>query len=374
MKIVRIEMSALKAKVAGSHLTSTIDISSKESCIIRIFTDDGIFGIGDAQRPESPSAMCYFIKDVFAPLLLGRDPRDIEDLWDSMYKVLRARGRTKGFTIEALSAVDIALWDILGKSLDVPAYRLLGGSCNPTLRAYATEVMLGKPDSERLRDAEAYVEAGFGAFKVAVGINVGDDVAFIKQLRERFGYAVDIAVDANCGLTYNSALRFARSLERFEVMWMEEPIPPEFIDQYAELRRATSTPIAAGESEFTVFGFKDWVSRNALDIVQPDVGRAGGISQLKKISDMSGAHGLEFAPHCGHGSAVTYSATAHVAKSSKNFKIFEMEQLHNPLREHLVLRPMKTEGGRINVPDEPGLGIELDETFAKSCEVLTLNA
>src|SRR5580658_1114770 len=156
MKIVRIEMSALKARVEGSHMTSTVDISSKESCIVRIFTDDGIFGIGDAQRPESPSAMCYLIRDVLAPLLLGRDPRDIEELWSSMYRVLRARGRTKGFTIEALSAVDIALWDILGKSLNAPVYRLLGGSCRATLPAYATEVMLGKPGPERLQDAQGY--------------------------------------------------------------------------------------------------------------------------------------------------------------------------------------------------------------------------
>ncbi len=341
---------------------------------MEITTDEGVTGLGDSQRPESPEALCYFIKDVFCPLLVGKDPSRIESLWSSMYHVLRIRGRTKGVAVEALSALDIALWDIAAKVHKFPVYDLLGGKVRESLDAYATEIMYGKSTEERLADADAYVAKGFKAFKVAAGKDVDEDISFVKLLREKFGYGVKIALDANCALSLKRALLVSHGLERYEILWLEEPLPPEFLDDYVTLRKESYLPIAAGESEFTMFGFKDWISKGALDIVQPDVGRAGGITQLKKIASMSEAFGLEFAPHCGHGSAITYSAAVQVCAAAPNFKIFELEQLDNPMRECLSTRKLDIEkNGSIRVPNLPGIGLQLDRGFVSSHKTLELS-
>ncbi len=206
MKIVQIRATALKSKVKGSHDTSTRSFPSRESCLVEISTDEGIVGIGDSQRPESPEAVCYFIRDVFSPLLLGSDPSQIERLWSSLYHLLRIRGRTKGIAVEALSAVDIALWDIVGKARGAQVCDLIGGKCRDSLEAYATEVMYGKSIDGRLADAEEYVNKGFKAFKVAAGKDVTEDVKFVRALRDKFGYTVRIALDANCALSLKRAL------------------------------------------------------------------------------------------------------------------------------------------------------------------------
>jgi len=224
-----------------------------------------------------------------------------------------------------------------------------------------------------LSDAQEYVKKGFKAFKAAAGKDVTDDIAFIKLLREKFGGEILIGLDANCALSLKRALELSRSLEKYDVMWLEEPLPPEMIEDYVTLCKQTSVPIAAGESEFTMYGFRDWMTRGALDIVQPDVGRAGGITQLKKIASMAEAFGLEFAPHCGHGSAVTYAASVQVCASTPNFKIFEFEQLDNPMREGLALEKIQLdEDGTISVSNSPGIGVDLDHEFMSRHKTLEL--
>ncbi len=373
LKITKINVKALKTKATGAQDTATASITSKESCIVEIHTDDGLVGIGDAQRPESPQAMCYIIKDLFSQILLNSDPSNIEQLWHSMYHIMRTRGRTKGLTIEAMSAVDMALWDLFAKSLRLPIYKVLGGKYNDKIRCYATEIMYGKPNQERLKDAESFVKNGFNAFKVTVGADLDKDAKFIGELRDRFGLDVDIAVDANCALSFKSAVRFAKALERFQLLWLEEPMPPEFLNDYVELRKLSMIPIAAGESEFTVYGFKDWIASHALDIVQPDVGRVGGITQSKKVANMAEAFGLSFAPHIGHGSALVYAATMHLATSSPNFLIFELEQVDNPLRERLLSDRIDLQtNGFLRAPEKPGLGVDLNLDFVKTCQLMEL--
>jgi L-alanine-DL-glutamate epimerase-like enolase superfamily enzyme len=375
MEISGIRLTALRAKITGPQQTAVGSIPSKESCLIEIHTDEGLVGIGDAQRPESPEALCYLIKDLFAPILLGKDPLQIEHLNQEMYRVQRIRGRTKGLTIEAMSAVDIALWDLLGKSLGVPVCKVLGGKLRDKLPVYATEVMYGKPRRERIKQADAFIARGFDSFKLAVGRNIREDLEIIRDLRKKYGSDVKIAVDANCALSYKSALRFSKEIERFDLLWLEEPLPPEQLESYIALRRQVEVPIAAGESEFTIFGFKDWISKGALDLVQPDVGRAGGITQVKKIASLAEAFGVDYAPHCGHGSAIIYAASAQVASTCPNFTILELEQVSNPLREKLTAKRIDlSEKGFLRVSEKPGIGIELDPDFVKRHETMTLTA
>lgn len=373
MKITSIEATALRSS-AETQRTSTQEIKNRQSCIVQIHTDDGLVGIGDAQRPENPEAMCYLVKD-FSQLLIGRDPLEWNILWDLLYSNQRTRGRTKGFTVEAISAIDIAIWDLVSKATRQPIFNLLGGKFHSRLRAYATKVMLGITPEKRLEQAAHFIESGFKAIKVAVGIQLEDDLEFIGQLRDRFGYDLCIALDANCSLSFKRAVWFSRSLEKYDIHWLEEPMPPEYLDDYIDLRRNSSIPIAAGESEFTVFGFKDWISKGALDIIQPDVGRAGGITQLKKIADMAETFDLEFSPHTGHGSALTYAATLQVVASAKNFGMFELEQLDNPIREKLARKRIDIQReGYLEVGDPLGIGVDLDLDFLKSHTTLNLLA
>ena len=370
MLITGVELAALRVPISVEQLISTRRITSRETCLVRIHTDEGIVGVGDSQRPESAEAICSYIRDIYVPLLLGRDPFDRERIFHEAYTTARYRGRVKGVAIEALSAVEIALWDVIGKALRVPIYRLLGGKYRDRLRAYATAVMLGPSQEERLRQFGRFLDAGFTAVKVKAGRNVEEDVEFLRRLREAYGYSVDILVDLNCALTFKTALRFGRAAEKYEVYWIEEPLPPEHLDDYAKLRRALSVMVAAGESEYTVYGFRDWLARGAIDVAQPDVGRAGGIWQVRAIAEMAEAHGIWFAPHTGHGSAIGYAATLHVAAATRNFLIFELEQIENPLREGLLANRVDLqEGGHIAVPEGPGLGIELDEKFVERATI-----
>lgn len=374
MRINKIEISALRSE-AELQKTATQEIRNRQSCVVEIHTDEGLVGIGDAQRPETPESMAFMIRDIFAPLLLGNDPTEWETLWNAMYSNQRSRGRTKGFTIEAMSAIDIALWDLSSKAARTPIYKMLGGKYHEKLRTYATKVMLGRPREQRLKRAIEFVEAGFTAFKVAVGTDPDEDLVFLKELRDQLGFNLDILLDANCSLSYKRALSFARALEKLEIYWLEEPMSPEFLDDYVELRRKSSIPIAAGESEFTVFGFKDWISKGALDIVQPDVGRAGGITQLTKIADMAEAFGVDFAPHTGHGSALTYAATIPVAASAINFSMFELEQLDNPMRERLTKNRLDIQkNGLLDIGEYVGIGVELDQNFLGKNRTLSLTS
>ena len=341
---------------------------TRGSCIVEIETQDGITGWGECYGPSAVAKA--FIDTQFAPRILGRDAFDVEVIWEDLYNRIKDYGTT-GMAISALSGIDIALWDIIGKVTGKPIHKLIGGAHRTEVTAYATGLYFIDMDrlvEEAVEEAQQFAAEGFQAIKMKIGL--GDprlDIRRVAAVREAIGDGVRLMVDANHCFTVPQAIRLGRELEKLDVEWFEEPISPEDIDGYIEVTRALDMAVAGGENAFTRWGFRDLVARKAMDIVQPDVCAAGGISECRKIAALALAHGVECVPHAW-GSAIGVAATLHFLASlpdqPPSFRpmppLLEFEQCENPFRDHLSREPIVQRKGQVQVPTGPGLGIEID--------------
>ena len=344
--------------------------------IVQIYTDEGIVGIGECMTRLAPKALQAIVEDL-APILRGRDPRETEVLWELMYGTMMNRGHTRGFFIEAISGIDVALWDIAGKAQGVPVYHLLGGKQRDRIRAYASSLRFRGLETT-LATARTYLEQGFRAMKIKIGQNPHDptdDLQLVKAIRKEVGDDITLMVDANCGYHGDvaTALRVGRQLEGLNISWFEEPLSPEHIGGYTTLAAALDMPIAAGEAAFTRYDFRDLLVQHAVDIIQPNACRTGGLSEARKIAALSSAFHIPYAPHTGSCSAVALSVALHLATALPHFLTYEYMQSDwskdqpNPLRHELVREPIEvfSDGYMAPPPDKPGLGIELDETILR---------
>lgn len=369
MKIQEIHTIPLSAPLPVSiGRAQNFSYSSKNAALVKIITDEGLIGIGEALTPRGPKSVCAIIEEIIKPGLIGEDPVEIEVLWDRMYHMTRSLGCNKGFMMMAIAAIDIALWDILGKALGMPVYKILGGGFRKNIRGYASSLYFADRSADELvEQAKTFIRDGFTAIKLKIGAGIEQDVENVKVLRKELGDSISLMVDANGGYDRFSAIKIGREFEKYNVFWFEEPISHEDIDGNAEVARALDMPLAAGECEFTRYSFKEILSRNAVDIIQPDVAKAGGFSECRKIACIASAFNIPVAPHCW-GSAVSHIATLHLSAAIPNFLICEMDRLPNPLREELIADPIRFENGYTKVPEAPGLGIELnEEVIRKYC-------
>ncbi len=341
------------------------------SCFVTVRTDEGIIGTGESLAREVPEATAAIIERLLKPVILGRDPRDVEVLWELMYSTLRTRGHSRGYFVEALSGVDIALWDLMGKAERKPVYKLLGGAYETKVKAYASSVLYGKPN-EVVSECLKLVEEGHDQIKVKVGMGEAKDVANLKAIRDAIGYDVAVMVDANSAYSPYQAIRVGRKFERYECFWFEEPVPPDDIDGYVEVARALDIPIAGGESHCLRYDFRDLIARNAIDVAMPDAGRAGGITECRKIATLASAFDKKYSPHVGLSGAGIRSASLHLAASMPRDVFLTYEYYHirgrpNPLSNDVMKKPVERfHAGYVEVPDGPGLGIELNERIAKT--------
>lgn len=332
-----------------------------QTCLVKITADDGTVGWGEAHAPLGPRATKAIVEDVLRPLLIGVDPLAIDFLWERMYGSMRLRGHGCGYQLEALSGVDIALWDLAGKLLDVPVYRLLGGPFRTALPVYASGVP-GTTIEERVASAERFIEAGYSALKVSIGRgNIDADLVGVAALAETVRGRADLLVDAHGAYTADSALYVGRKLQELGVYWFEDPLPPEDIEGYCHLTAALDMAVAAGETECTRWQFESRLSRRAVDVILPDVCRAGGISEGRRIATVASLHNMRWAAHVSMGTSIHVAAAAHLAAASANFLIFEFSSTPNPIGECLLTAPLHPEDGLLRVPDGPGLGITLDD-------------
>jgi D-galactarolactone cycloisomerase len=343
---------------------------TRGSCIVEIETSDGIVGWGECYGPSAVAKA--FIDTQFGPRIIGRDAFDVEVIWEDLYNRIKDYG-TKGMAISALSGIDIALWDIIGKSTGKPIHKLIGGAHRTEVTAYATGLYfidMNRLIEEAVEEAREFAEQGFQAIKMKIGL--GDpklDIRRVAAVREAIGDGVRLMVDANHCFTVPQAIRLGRELEKLDVEWFEEPISPEDIDGYVEVTRALDMAVAGGENEFTRWGFRDLVVRKAMDIVQPDVCAAGGISECRKIATLAMTHGVECVPHAW-GSAIGLAATLHflaaLPDQPPSFRpippMFEFEQCENPFRDLLAKEPIVQVRGKVKIPTGPGLGIEIDRS------------
>jgi L-rhamnonate dehydratase len=341
--------------------------------IVEIFTDDGHVGIGNAALapPITKQVIDLYLK----PLLIGTDPWNIEFLWQHMYRKTMAFGR-KGIGMAAISAVDIALWDLLGKSAKQPVFRLLGGRTKPRIPVYASR-LYSIELSELAAEAKRYKKEGYRAMKLRFGWGPTDGAAgmqhnvdLVKTVRQAVGDGIDVMADAYMGWTLDYAKRMLPLLEPFNLRWLEEPVIPDDIQGYAELKSYARIPIAGGEHEFTQYGFRDLVAARAVDYIQFDTNRVGGITQARKISALAESHSVPVIPHAGQ------MHNYHVVMASLNspmaeyFPIVDVE-VGNELFWYIFEGEPKAKDGFVDLDDNlPGLGLTINEKALAKFEVI----
>ncbi len=371
MKIKKVTCHVVAAPVERPFTSSRGWLyKTRGSCIVEIEADDGTVGWGECYGPSAVAKA--YIETQFAPRILGREVFDVEVIWEDLYNRIKDYGG-KGMASAALSGIDIALWDLMGKSCGKPIHKLIGGAFRTEVTCYATGLYFIDMDrliEEAVEEAQAYVAEGFSAVKMKIGL--GDaklDICRVAAVRDAVGPDVRLMVDANHCMTVPQAIRIGRELEKLDIDWFEEPISPEDIDGYVEVTRALDMAVAGGENEMTRWGFRDLVVRKAMDIVQPDVCAAGGISECRKIATLASAHGVECVPHAW-GSVIGVAATLHFLAALPDQPpslrpvppMFEFEQCENPFRDQLAKTPIVQHRGKIQIPTGAGLGIDIDRS------------
>lgn len=345
-----------------------------QTTIVKVYTDVGVTGIGECISRLAPTATRDIVEAI-KPVLIGRDPRDVDTIWEMLYGIMMNRGHTKGFYIEAISGIDIALWDAVAKHAEVPLYKLLGGLHNDPLECYASSIFFRGLDNS-VKEAQDCVKAGYGAIKIKIGKDPLQDVELVQAIRDAVGSPIRLMVDANCGYDVPTAIRVGKQLEEANVYWFEEPITPDNLDGYRKLSSTLNIPIAAGETEFTRYGFRDLITRGGIGIVQPNVSRTGGFTECKKIAAIASAHHVPYAPHTGSSSLVCLAASLQLAAYLPGFLIYEYMRAdwdvdwENPLRTRLAQEPFEEfEDGYLAVPQKPGIGMELNEETVQEYRV-----
>jgi D-galactarolactone cycloisomerase len=372
MKIVAVKAYPLWTKLEKPFAYSQGWVAKRSSTLVEIVTDAGLCGWGEAfnQGLEPPQISAAAIEHALAPLVLGASPLDTEVLWHRMYHTTRDYGR-KGAVMAAISAVDIALHDLAGQALGVPIHQLLGGAFRQRVQAYATGFyrLTGQGEARRLgEEAIAHADAGFGAMKVKLGFGLNDDLAVMSEVRRALGEKnVELMVDVNHAYGAADAIRLGRRLEEFNLRWFEEPVAPEDLAGYREVRSAVSIPIAGGENEHSLYGFRDLIGQRCVDVVQPDVCSAGGFTACRHAIALAQSHGLQVNPHVW-GSAIAQAASlqliaaippAHHSLYASE-PIFEYDRSDHPLRNAIVKEPVQQVEGRVEISTKPGLGVEVD--------------
>jgi len=370
MKITRVEAMTLTCPLDKPIMDATYTLPHRSAVLVKVDTDEGLSGIGEAAYFGGPPLITKtIIEKELQEYLIGEDPLNIERLWEKMYQRSIKHGR-KGAVIASMSGIDIALWDIKAKAAGMPLYQLLGG-CYQQIRAYASAGFYaeGKGLKELAAEMASYVKEGFTAVKMKIGRNQSEDLARVKAVREAIGDDIDLLVDGNNAYTAYQAIKIARKMEADNIFWFEEPVPAEDIEGSAAVAAALDTPLAAGENEFTRYGFRDLIINKALDIAQPDVTWCGGITEAKKIAAMASAWNIPCVPH-SFSSAIALVANLHFSASIPNSMFQEFDRNYNPLRENLLIEPIRiNKSGYIELMDKPGLGVELNQSIVKQYRV-----
>lgn len=377
MKITGIETHVLVGQLAGQAFGWSQRVTgTRQAVLCSITTDTGLEGVGEAfYFGGPPTVVATLIREGFGPQLVGRDPMDTSVIWDALYNWTRDQGQ-KGVTISALSAVDIALWDLKGQALGVPVATLLGGTYRRRARVYATGLYepQGVPSIPAALVAEAlsYKAAGFCGMKLKVGYDLRTDLEYIRAIREAIGPELLLMVDANHAYNASEAIQLARAMEPYAIHWFEEPVPPEDLDGYLEVKRASHIPIAGGECEYTRYGFRELINRHVVDVLQPDLCAMGGFSEMLKVIAMASAANLPVIPHVW-GTSVGLAAALQLFAALPHFPerrfpaepLFEYDRSPHPFRDGVTRERFTMRESDLEIPARPGLGVTLDRDFIR---------
>lgn len=366
MRIAEIRPHVLRHDLERHFQSAFSTFATRWACLVEVICDDGTVGWGECLGPSAPNAA---LVRAMAPLVIGRDPREIEPIWTEIYNQFRDQGQ-RGATMTAQSGIDIALWDIAGKAAGAPVHRLLGGAYRARVPAYATGGFrpVGRDRDEALAEELAgYRDAGFTACKIKIGYGVDVDEASIRLARDVLGPDIALMIDANHGYDAIEAIELGRRCADLRLAWFEEPVVPELLDAYVEIRARQPIPVAGGETWHGRTGFAEAIARRAVDILQPDVCGCGGITEMRKIVWMAETAGIRVTPHVW-GTGVALAASLHMLailpptppRHAERGPLLEFDQTYNPYRAEILVDPVAQSGGMVAIPQGPGLGVEIN--------------
>ena len=338
--------------------------ADRSTVLVMVEAENGLVGIGEAHAPVAPRVVQTVIRDLFTPLLIGEDARQIGHLWERMFSAMHLRSHTHGFTLEAIAGIDIALWDLLGKYRQEPVHMLLGGAYRRQIPLYASGIP-GGTLTERVKTVGNIMQSGFRVLKTSCGRgSLQQQMEITAAISDAVGSHGQLIVDAHGAFDLSDALRFADFLEGLgNILWLEDPLIPENHLGYRELTKSTALRIAMGETECNRYGVRDRLLGRECNILLPDVCRAGGISETLRIAQLADVFGVSWASHVSTSTAIHLMAGLHVGAVTPNFFISELptELGEGPFGNILLSDPVEFSNGQIEMNDEPGLGIELDQ-------------
>ncbi len=387
MKIISIKSHVLRYELDKELGYSQQYYKHRTAHLVEVETDEGITGWGECFGPGNIAlANKYIVEKVIQPLIKGDDPLNKEHIWHKVYNLLRDSGQ-KGMPIQALSGIDIALWDILAKKANLPLYQLLGGKTNDKIPVYGYGMMLQKKSIEELcelfkNEANQIKEKNFKAMKMKIGMGPKEDLKLVSAVRDAIGSELKLMVDANHAYNKNDALYVGSGLDEMDIYWFEEPVAPEDYDSYKELKQKLKTNIAGGEAEFTKYGWNQLIKNNCIDIAQPEVCGLGGITEYLKISALAQSNFIPIVNHVW-GSALSVAVNLHLlttlpdmpgglfpTKSMLEFDTTEKNIFITDLAEEKfsILDQVKNKNGFASPLENIGIGINPNKDFIKKYE------
>ncbi|WP_372775184.1 mandelate racemase/muconate lactonizing enzyme family protein [Mangrovibacterium sp.] len=367
MKIKSIESYILSDKLKESFYFSQWEYSERRICIVKVTSDTGHVGWGEGY---GPAGVIQAGIEHLTQFIVGMNPLETETIWSMMYRRTLDYAR-RGVLVSAISAIDVALWDLKGKIMQQPVHLLLGGKKRDFITPYATGLYYTHCDDlcgKLVEEAKQYVALGYKAMKMKVGLGIDVDIEYVKSVREAIGPDVQLMIDANHAYNLREAVQLSRAVEQYNIGWFEEPISPEYYDQYHELRTKTTIPISGGECEYLRFGFQTLLQSKSVDIIQPDICATGGLTEAKRIAALASVYGVELVPHTW-GTGIAISAALHFVGNLDILPgrlrtpnaFIEYDRTENGLREELTTTDMVAVNGEIKLSDKPGLGFEFNE-------------
>ncbi|EHS53261.1 Mandelate racemase/muconate lactonizing protein [Rhizobium sp. PDO1-076] len=366
MKIVDVRTHLLEHRLAVPFQSASMRFDRRAHVLVEIVCDDGTTGWGECLGPARPNAA---VVAAYKTWLIGANPLETEKIWAVLYNALRDQGQ-RGLTLTALSGIDIALWDIKGKHFNAPVSILLGGRFRETVKAYATGSF--KRDGvdrveDNATDIAGYRAQGFHASKIKVGFGIEEDLRVIKAAREAAGTDMRLMADGNHGYGVLEAVEFGRRAAEYGLDWFEEPVVPEQLAAYREVRAKQPIPVAGGETWHSRWGMKEPIETRCIDIVQPDLAGVGGFTEAKRVADLAALHGVRVVPHVW-GTAVHIAAALQFiaamvpdpVRVNPIEPILEFDRTDNPFRQAVINTPIEHQNGVVAIPNGPGLGIEIN--------------
>jgi len=366
MKIAAVRTHLLEHRLEVPFESASMRFDRRAHVLVEIECDDGTIGWGECLGPARPNAA---VVAAYSNWLIGENPLENEKIWARLYNALRDQGQ-RGLTLTALSGIDIALWDIKGKHFGASVSTLLGGRFRESVRAYATG-SFKRDGVDRVEDNAAetarYHAEGFHACKIKIGFGIEEDLRVTRAVREAIGSDMKLMVDANHGYDVIEAVRFGRAAAEFGIDWFEEPAVPEQLGAYREIRASQPIPVAGGETWHSRWGMKEPLETRAVDIIQPDLAGVGGFTEAKRVTDMAALHGIRVVPHVWGTAVHLAAALQFMAAMVPNpvrvnpvEPILEFDRTENPFRQAVVKLPIEHVSGVVQIPNGPGLGIEIN--------------